>query len=110
MNMENNITTSSVDFGGKEAEALYSTSELAQVIKMFEGGLPEITRMSHNCSNTQMLDSFGSVDIGDAKDSYFGLRVYKRNYVPLGEIWLQDKEGKVVRKFSLPNNPIPHHD
>lgn len=93
-----------VTFSGKEAEKLFSVAELSTVVKMLESGKPEIARLTHNCTNTALLDLFGSVEIGDSKDAYFGLPVYRRGWVPLGEIWLQDKNGQVLRKFSIPHS------
>lgn len=90
-----------VTFNGKEAEKLFSIAELATVVSMFEGGKPDVAQITHNCLNTQLLEQFGSVNIGDAKDVYFGLPVYRRGWVPLGEVWLEDKDGKVIRKFKF---------
>lgn len=95
--MEENIT-----FSGKEAEKLFSVGELSTVVKMLEGCLPEVNCMLHNCSNTALLEQFGHVDIGDSEGSYYGLPVRKRKFVPLGEIWLMDKDAQIIRKFSLP--------
>ena len=93
--MEENVT-----FGGKEAEPL-SVKELATVMSMLNGSKPEVHHISHNCSNSILLEHFKHVDIGDSKDSYYGLPVYKKTWVPLGELWLQDQKGNVIRKFSL---------
>lgn len=92
---------SNVTWSGQEAEQLFSVAELATVVKMLEGGKPDVAQITHNVSNTKLLDMFGQVEIGDSKDSYFGLPVYRRGWVPLGELWLQDKDGKVIRKFSI---------
>lgn len=95
MNDETNVT-----FSGKEASEI-SVAELSQLVKMFDGGEPIVHHISHNCSNTALLETFGSVDIGDTKDGYFGLPISKKSWIPLGELWLQSKEGKVIQKFSI---------
>jgi hypothetical protein len=92
-----------VTFSGQDAEPI-STKELDTIIKMFDGGIPEIHQLSHNCENNQLLKTFGVVDVGAANDSYFGLPVYKKGWIPLGEIWLQDKDGHVIGKFSIDGN------
>ena len=102
-NKETVIKGENVSFTGKEAEKLFSVKELNEVYKLLAaGGKPIIDHITHNCTNTTLLDLFGVVDIGDTKSGYFGLPVYRRGWVPLGEIWMQDREGKVIRKFSLP--------
>lgn len=94
--MEENVT-----FSGKEPEKLFSMDELATIVKMLEGSKPEVAQITHNCTNMQLLEKFGHVAIGDAKDVYFGLPVYKRGWVPLNEVWLQNDKGEVIRKFSF---------
>jgi hypothetical protein len=94
---EENIT-----FSGKEASIVNLDSivnAIASIPKMEE---PRIEQISHNCSDTEFLELF---DIKEKTESsiapWFGLPVYSKKYIPLGEVWLQDKEGKVIKKYKV---------
>ena len=70
-------------------------------IRMLEDCNPTILKVLQNCSPEQLAKVFGEPMQGTSKDIIFGVPVYERKFVPLGELWFTDKEGHVLRKFKL---------
>ena len=91
-----------VTFSGKEAEPL-SLHELEEAYKLLEpAGEPVICGVTQNLTKEKFDLLFPEKkEASNAIDMLYGLRVIKRSYVPLNELWFTDKDGKVVRKFSV---------
>lgn len=93
---EENIT-----FSGQEATKI-TVDDLKRGIDLVKS-LPEI-RFDHiveNCSKEELEKAFGKSKEWELKDTLYGFPVYQKNYVPKGEIWMIDNEGKVMTKFKL---------
>ena len=97
---EENIT-----FSGKEASVL-DLDTIKKAIDNLTSNTPIEkfgTQLSHNCDEAELLKVLGvekttsEYNVGN----YYGLPVFKKSWVPLGEIWLQDKDGKVIQKFNI---------
>ena len=98
----NNEMTENVTFSGQEAEKLLSFDALSDLINALDKSPePKLARITHNCLESTLLKEFGDVIAGGVDSTYYGTPVYRRAYVPLGEVWLQDKNGQVIKKFSL---------
>ena len=86
--MNTNIT-----FSGKEPSEI-TFKELEELIGLFDGDEPAIHHILENCTKEQLESVFGKKVEGGARDVLFGLPIYERKFVPLGEVWLMDKDGK----------------
>lgn len=100
--IETNVT-----FSGQEAEKIFSAQELTTFIEMLNaGGAPQIERISHNCDIQRLIKVLDAKQTTGSNPvaSLYGIKIYKAPYIPRGEIWMQDKDGKVIRKVFLPTN------
>lgn len=101
MNIEENVT-----FSGKEAVKLDSKT-LEESIKLLGNGFNEskIARVTYNGEQSRFLRALNISETVTKKDevlfSYCGIPVFTGKYVPLNEVWLQDKNGKVIEKFKI---------
>lgn len=64
----------------------------------------DVHRISYNGNLKKFLKMCGieRTTENSSMSMIYGLPVYKNKAVPKGEIWMQDKSGKVIQKFSLP--------
>jgi hypothetical protein len=95
---EENIT-----FSGQEAITI-NTEQITKAIgKLRAFPNTNVQQITHNCDNSKFLEAFGLIDTAPQKggQELFGMRVFKKGWVPLNEVWLQDKEGKVLKKFKI---------
>lgn len=96
--MEQNVT-----FNGQEAVPLnVETMELA--IKLLEkASPPQIAMISHNCEPMDFKEAIIDRDSvrSDIIPAFYGLPVYITFWIPKNEIWLQDKDGSVIKKFRI---------
>lgn len=65
-----------------------------------------IDHIIHHMSDEQIGTLFKNQatkhsDFESSKDVLYGLPVLKKSYVPLGEMWMMDKDGHVISKFSF---------
>lgn len=92
-------------FSGQEATPL----DMATLVKAIDTlsqitiEPPLIQRISHNCGHEEFFRVFGigKENVSERATDYFGLPVYIHRWIPRGEVWLQDKNGKVIKKFSI---------
>lgn len=97
--MEEHVTFSGVEASKITAESLMSAVDLLNKYKPKELEV----ELSHNCEKEDFIKALG---IQEKKDepfmsSLFGMRVYRKSYIPLGEIWLVDKNGQVLEKYKI---------
>ena len=91
-------------FSGQEAKPLNMDTLLEAIDKLPKVQEPRVDRISHNCKQDDFLKLFDIEKRVKQKEyiNFLGIPVYVKKWIPRGEIWLQDKDGKVVQKFSLP--------
>jgi len=95
---EENIT-----FSGQEAVTI-NTEEITKAIgKLLAFPSINVNQITHNCDNSKFLEAFGLINTIPQKggQELFGMRVYKKSWVPINEVWLQDKDGKLLKKFKI---------
>lgn len=93
--IEENIT-----FSGQEAEKL--TDKAIKSLRVYS--IDDIAQISHNVDKEKFIQALGLVEnstIESKNPCLFGVPVYVKKYIPLGEIWLQNRDGKVIKKFSI---------
>ena len=95
-----------VTFGGQQASniSLKAIREAIGLIK--SSGEPRIHHILHHCTEAQWESLIGKQEKVYTEPEYsknvlYGLPVYEKSYVPLGEVWMMDKDGKVIQKFSI---------
>jgi len=94
-----------ITFNGKEAAPI-SSSMMADAIKLLGNRNPDdvATLLHHiveNCSADQLERIFGPVLEGDGISVMSGIPVHKRSWVPLGEMWMMDRGGHLLKRFKL---------
>lgn len=90
-----------VTFGGQEAKTL-DLETIQELVALIDVEQPILHKISHNCTEEQLVYALGEKKNGDLRAVLYGLPVYEARYIPAGEVWLQDKDGKVIQKFSSP--------
>lgn len=64
-----------------------------------------IDHIVFNCDKEEFLSKLGiektGLIINNKFSSFFGVRVYERKYVPLNEVWCCDKDGVIIKKFTI---------
>ena len=96
--------TTSVSFEGKEAETLQSHEVEIAVRILNDGGSPKITTIFENLSEEKMeqfTKNFEKSESKNAVEMLCGIPILKKKWVPLNEVWMIDKDGKIIRKFKL---------
>ncbi len=96
----------SITFNGKEAEFL-TAEAIKHAVDMLGKIDPinDVFSLEHNSSKEDLLKVFNAFEITKDSENYhsilFGMPIYKRNYIPVGEIWTVNKAGKVLNKFKI---------
>lgn len=89
-------------FTGISSDTL-SYEDLERGIELIKS-LPETSFLSYidqNCTEEQLAKAFGEKKVGTPQDVYYGFPVYQRDYVPEGEVWMMDNNGKLIQRFKF---------
>lgn len=92
-----------VTFGGQEA-SLITAKELSELVKMMDAGAEPnhaINFVFENLTEEQRDKLFGSKAEFDERAILYGFPIYRKSWVPLGEIWMMNKKGEVIKKFKI---------
>lgn len=95
-----------VTFNGQQASHISFKAIKEAMDSVDSIGEPKIHHLLHRCTEQQWESITGKQEKVDTDSEYsksvlYGWPVYERSYVPLGEVWLMDKDGKVIEKFSF---------
>ena len=95
-----------VTFSGIQAKPL-TAEDIKHAVDMLGKIDPinDVFSLSHNCEKKELLKAFNAFEITKDSENYhsilFGMPVYKKSYVPKGEVWTVNREGKVLNKFKI---------
>lgn len=92
-------------FSGQEARAI-SKKDLLNAVEILKKDLPPcdqlLDHITQNCSLEQVELLFGKItEEGYAASVLYGVPVYKRRYMPLGELWFIAQDGSVLGKYKI---------
>lgn len=95
--------TTTLKFEGQEASKVLTYEQLVYAIGK-TGVVSSVHPLHHinqNCTDEELKMVFGEKISGDAKTALFGIPVFKKNWVPMSDIWMCNKDGEILQKFSV---------
>lgn len=99
------MITHDIRFSGKEAEDIsletlrFAFKDVVEAINV-----PLVDHFLHNATEEVFKRLFPKLDRmpeDHMTNTFHGLSIFKRPYVPLDEFWMMDKDGVVLKKFKL---------
>jgi hypothetical protein len=86
--------------------SIISVKEIVELVKAFDRDEPVLHHIYHHCDieRSQLIKKLAAVE-GNADMpelvKYYGVPIIEKKTMPLNEIWLQDKDGKIIQKFRV---------
>lgn len=94
-----------VTFSGIEAKTL-TAEDIRKAINLIKELPKDFTvSIGHNCDREYLLKKLNAFEVKENSETYlsayFGIPLVKKSYIPQGEVWMVNNEGKVTNKFKL---------